>query len=57
MADMYFQSAADFSIKLDEGLSNYGMDEEGRLYYLDDDIYPLDKFVVNACLRRFVSAV
>lgn len=45
MADMYFQAAADFSIKLDEGLSNYGMDEEGRLYYLDDDIYPLDKFV------------
>lgn len=45
MADMYFQAAANFGIKLDEGLSNYGIDQEGKLYYLDDDIYQLDKFV------------
>lgn len=45
MADMYFQVAANFGIKLDEGLSNYGIDQVGKLYYLDDDIYQLDKFV------------
>ena len=44
MADMYLQSAANLSIKLDEGLSNYGIDQQGKLYYLDDDIYKWDKF-------------
>jgi len=44
MLDMYFNVAAKFSIKLDEGLSNYGIDKIGKLYYLDDDIYKWDRF-------------
>jgi len=30
---------------LDCGLSNFGEDAEGNLYYLDDDIYPWDRFL------------
>lgn len=44
LLDMYFQAAAEFSVKLDEGLSNYGLDQQGNLYYLDDDIYRWDNF-------------
>lgn len=44
MLDMYFKAAAHFNIKLDEGLSNYGIDQGGKLYYLDDDIYKWDHF-------------
>ena len=44
MADMYFRVAANFNVKLDEGLSNYGIDGQGNLHYLDDDIYKWDNF-------------
>ncbi|MCP5125088.1 MAG: metallophosphoesterase family protein [Gammaproteobacteria bacterium] len=44
MADIYFYVAANFNIKLDEGLSNYGIDQYGKLYYIDDDIYKWDNF-------------
>lgn len=30
---------------LDSGLSNFGEDADGNLYYLDDDIYPWDRFL------------
>lgn len=42
---LYFQIAAVHGKRLDEGLSNFGLDDEQRLYYLDDDLYPWDKFV------------
>jgi predicted phosphodiesterase len=44
MAEMYLKTAAVFNKKLDDGLSNYGVDRDGRLYYLDDDIYSWDNF-------------
>ncbi|NJN45443.1 MAG: hypothetical protein HC808_01960 [Candidatus Competibacteraceae bacterium] len=50
LADMYFRAAATFSIKLDEGLSNFGVDAQGHLYYLDDDIYKWDQFTSLASM-------
>jgi predicted phosphodiesterase len=41
----YFRIAEVHSLRLDEGLSNFGFDENGILYYLDDDIYRWDRFV------------
>lgn len=43
--EMYFQVAARDNERLDEGLSNFGLDSQGTLFYLDDDLYPWDKFV------------
>jgi predicted phosphodiesterase len=34
--------------RLDLGLSNFGLDAEGRLYYLDDDFYSADGWVALA---------
>jgi predicted phosphodiesterase len=41
----YFQQVAPFGKRLDEGLSNFGIDADNKLYYLDDDIYSWDDFV------------
>lgn len=41
----YFRVAKQLDIRLDEGLSNFGVDEQGELYYLDDDIYSWDRFI------------
>ena len=41
----YFQTASKYSARLDEGLSNFGIDAQGQLYYLDDDIYKWDSFI------------
>lgn len=41
----YFCLAKSHQMRLDEGLSNFGVDDSGQLYYLDDDIYVWDKFV------------
>ncbi len=41
----YFETASRFNARLDEGLSNFGIDEGNTLYYLDDDIYSWDNFV------------
>jgi predicted phosphodiesterase len=41
----YFYTASEFGARLDEGLSNFGIDSEERLYYLDDDIYVWDNFI------------
>lgn len=41
----YFEMASRYSARLDEGLSNFGIDENLQLYYLDDDIYSWDNFV------------
>lgn len=41
LLQMYFRAYAE-GWRLDLGLSNFGLDEAGKLYYLDDDIYPGD---------------
>lgn len=58
MLDIYFNVATNFKIKLDEGLSNYGIDQHGKLYYLDDDIYKWDNFtglsqILGVWFRQF----
>lgn len=42
---MYFAVGREKGVRLDEGLSNYGLDAANTLYYLDDDIYSWDEFV------------
>lgn len=42
--DYYLNFAAKFDKLLDGGLSNFAQDNNGRLFYLDDDIYKWDKF-------------
>jgi len=41
----YFRVASDFEARLDDGLSNFGIDNTQQLYYLDDDIYTWDNFI------------
>lgn len=41
----YFQLAKRTGHKLDEGLSNFAVDERGLVYYLDDEYYTWDNFV------------
>lgn len=41
----YFYMGSHFSLRLDEGLSNFGIDSNDQLYYLDDDIYAWDNFL------------
>jgi predicted phosphodiesterase len=41
----YFYMASHFSVRLDEGLSNFGIDGNEQLYYLDDDLYSWDNFI------------
>jgi len=41
----YFRLAKTLQIRLDEGLSNFGMTTDRQLYYLDDDIYSWDRFI------------
>jgi len=45
MFGLYLRTAREFDIKLDEGLSNFALDAEGRLYYVDDEYYAWDKFI------------
>jgi predicted phosphodiesterase len=42
---MYFTLAKNTNVKLDEGLSNFALSNEGVVYYLDDEYYQWDKFV------------
>jgi len=41
----YFKVASHFNLRLDEGLSNFAIDNNEKLYYLDDDIYSWDNFI------------
>ncbi|MEN8215190.1 MAG: metallophosphoesterase family protein [Pseudomonadota bacterium] len=41
----YFRVGEAFKLRLDEGLSNFGLCEDGTLYYLDDDTYKWDRFI------------
>ena len=41
----YFRVASLLNLRLDEGLSNFGIDANNQIYYLDDDLYSWDHFV------------
>lgn len=41
---LYFHVAKQFNLRLDEGLANFGIDDNNQIYYLDDDIYQWDNF-------------
>ena len=41
---LYLETALNNDRRLDEGLSNFGSDDNGKLYYLDDDFYPWDDY-------------
>ncbi len=45
MFGVYLQTAREQAIKLDEGLSNFALDAEGQLFYVDDEVYSWDKFI------------
>lgn len=45
MFGMYLSKAKAFEVKLDEGLSNFALDAEGQLFYVDDEVYAWDKFI------------
>ncbi|MGZ4980490.1 MAG: metallophosphoesterase family protein [Methylobacter sp.] len=42
---IYFRMASTYGKRLDEGLSNFGVDSQNCIYYLDDDIYSWDNFL------------
>ncbi|NIT79076.1 MAG: metallophosphoesterase, partial [Thermoplasmata archaeon] len=42
---IYLDSAAELGLRLDEGLSNFGRNPEGEMFYLDDDTYEWDNFL------------
>ncbi|ALG66663.1 metallophosphoesterase family protein [Beggiatoa leptomitoformis] len=44
----YLRLAKNTGIRLDEGLSNFGVTTDGQLYYLDDDFYTWDRFIACA---------
>lgn len=41
---LYFSAAAAHDVRLDEGLSNFGLDDNNQLFYVDDDLYSWDDF-------------
>lgn len=41
----YFKIASQQQKRLDEGLSNFAIDSNNQIYYLDDDIYAWDDFL------------
>lgn len=43
--EKYLSLAKRLNIKLDEGLSNFGVDSEGVVFYVDDEYYTWDNFV------------
>jgi len=45
---LYFQTIKLHGMRLDEGLSNFGIAADRRLYYLDDDLYTWDDCVTFA---------
>ncbi len=47
---MYFTLVKEHATKLDEGLSNFGLDEQDQIYYLDDEFYAWDNGVALAVM-------
>lgn len=53
----YIRFAMQFEQRLDEGLSNFGLDSEGQLFYLDDDIFAWDGYLsFIAMISRWLRA-
>jgi len=57
MWQLCFATAARYNLRLDESLSNFALDPDGNVFYLDDDLYPWDRFVglaqsLGAVIRR-----
>jgi predicted phosphodiesterase len=50
MFEKYLLLAKNFGHKLDEGLSNFAVDQQGAVYYLDDEYYSWDNFVAFAVM-------
>ncbi|NOQ64312.1 MAG: hypothetical protein GQ582_07355 [Methyloprofundus sp.] len=48
---LYFQLAKKTGFKLDEGLSNFAIDAQDTVYYLDDEYYTWDNFVAFAVMQ------
>jgi len=46
----YFGLAKNFGCKLDEGLSNFAVDQHGEVFYLDDEYYTWDSFIAFAVM-------
>ncbi len=44
MLEIYFKVAVSTQKRLDEGLSNFALDAQEQLYYVDDDLYSWDDF-------------
>jgi len=54
--NIYMKFTTRFGLRLDEGLSNFCL-HDGKVYYLDDDIYPWDSFysfsaMLGNCIRK-----
>ncbi|MCG8464275.1 MAG: metallophosphatase family protein [Xanthomonadales bacterium] len=47
-AHLYFRAVKLDGYRLDDGLSNFGLDKQSKLYYLDDDLYRWDDGVALA---------
>lgn len=47
---MYFELAKGTGHKLDEGLSNFAIDHQDKVYYLDDEYYSWDNFISFAVM-------
>lgn len=45
VVEICIRTAARHELRLDEGLSNFGTDAAGAVYYLDDETYSWDNFV------------
>ncbi|HHM06509.1 MAG TPA: metallophosphoesterase [Gammaproteobacteria bacterium] len=53
----YLDAAVQHDLCLDLGLSNFGVDRQGEIYYLDDDLYAWDQFnALTNYLAIFVRA-
>jgi len=57
---IYIRFMKEHERALDPGLSNFGADEDGRVFYLDDDIYGWDGFsglsqAIGVWFRQFVD--
>ncbi|HEY0634490.1 MAG TPA: hypothetical protein VGE00_03825, partial [Gammaproteobacteria bacterium] len=44
MFHLYLQIAAQHELALDISLSNFALDQQQKLYYIDDDVYAWDQF-------------
>ena len=50
MFEKYLRLGKNLGYKLDEGLSNFAVDEVGEVFYLDDEYYKWDNFVAFAIM-------